>query len=569
MNSPVPAADPPPPDAKAARPRRFAAFAQKWLPAAVLVVALAALASTFIVPAPTGPFDLAGFGRLPVLADGRLKPLDTVARSTLLQIQNRQDITLDDAQGLPPIKERLLPPDEWLLDVFYRPEKAASYRTFVIDNPDLLTLIGQTDQSVAIHYPDLGRQVLATFDFMPSRRRRFSYRELAPYLAEIADQAKLAQPVDAQGRTPFQRAVIQLEGSIVLYQDLEHAMQVPGAKDFLGELMRFQAALPQGIAAVRAQEAGKPHSEADVHTMLRLGERYSALAGATHLLAIPPPPGDSNLGDWRSVGQAIMGAFHSGEVDPAALAYAGMGDFWRNNQPGKFNKMVELYQRALQSELGGRIRKIDAEVRFNLAQPFYSAMLLYLVGFFAAILSWLVWPEALRRSALTLLALAWAITTAGILTRMWLGGRPPVTNLYSSALFIGWGSVGLCLILEAAYKNAMGIVAGGLIGFGTLVIAHHLSLSGDTLEMMRAVLDSNFWLSTHVVVVTTGYASTFLAGFLALIYIVLGVFTPWLKRDFSRGAGRASRTETNADALTRMVYGIVCFATLFSFVGTV
>ena len=33
-----------------------------------------------------------------------------------------------------------------------------------------------------------------------------------------------------------------------------------------------------------------------------------------------------------------------------------------------------------------------------------------------------------------------------------------------------------------------------MIGFGTLVIAHHLSLSGDTLEMMRAVLDSNFWL---------------------------------------------------------------------------
>ena len=150
----------------------------------------------------------------------------------------------------------------------------------------------------------------------------------------------------------------------------------------------------------------------------------------------------------------------------------------------------------------------------------------------------------------------WLLATAGIATRMWLEGRPPITNLYSSALFIGWGAVALCLILEAAYRNAIGSVAAGLIGFATLVIAHHLSLSGDTLEMMRAVLDSNFWLATHVVAVTTGYAATFLAGFLALIYLGRGVFT-------------RSLDGPTAAALTGMVYGIVCFATLFSFVGTV
>jgi ABC-type transport system involved in cytochrome c biogenesis permease subunit len=139
---------------------------------------------------------------------------------------------------------------------------------------------------------------------------------------------------------------------------------------------------------------------------------------------------------------------------------------------------------------------------------------------------------------------------------MWLEGRPPVTNLYSSALFVGWGSVGLCLILERIYKNGIGSVTAGIAGFCTLLIAHHLALSGDTLEMMRAVLDSNFWLATHVVVVTTGYAATFLSGFLAIVYIVRGVFT-------------RSLDKATADTLARMVYGIVCFALFFSFVGTV
>ena len=76
------------------------------------------------------------------------------------------------------------------------------------------------------------------------------------------------------------------------------------------------------------------------------------------------------------------------------------------------------------------------------------------------------------------------------------------------------------------------------------------------MEMMRAVLDTNFWLATHVVVVTLGYASTFVAGVLAVIYIIKGVFTPSLTADMSK-------------AIARMIYGIICFAALFSFVGTV
>jgi len=111
---------------------------------------------------------------------------------------------------------------------------------------------------------------------------------------------------------------------------------------------------------------------------------------------------------------------------------------------------------------------------------------------------------------------------------MHLEGRPPVTNLYSSALFIGWGAMVLGLALEAIFRLGIGNLVASFAGFITLVIAHNLALGGDTMEMLRAVLDTNFWLATHVVVVTLGYASTFVAGLLAIIYIFLGVFTPLL-----------------------------------------
>jgi ABC-type transport system involved in cytochrome c biogenesis permease subunit len=131
-----------------------------------------------------------------------------------------------------------------------------------------------------------------------------------------------------------------------------------------------------------------------------------------------------------------------------------------------------------------------------------------------------------------------------------------VTNLYSSAVFVSWAAVPLCLLLEKRYLNGIASAAAALLGFATLIIAHHLSFSGDTMEMMRAVLDSNFWLATHVPTVTIGYSATFLAGFIALIYII---------RDRLFGG----IPEETGRVVSGMVYGTVCFALLFSFVGTV
>jgi len=76
------------------------------------------------------------------------------------------------------------------------------------------------------------------------------------------------------------------------------------------------------------------------------------------------------------------------------------------------------------------------------------------------------------------------------------------------------------------------------------------------MEMMRAVLDTNFWLATHVVTITIGYVATFVAGFLGIVFIAFGL----LNRKFDR---------PSAISLERLMYGAICFATLFSFIGTV
>ncbi|HZQ48299.1 MAG TPA: cytochrome c biogenesis protein CcsA, partial [Verrucomicrobiae bacterium] len=259
---------------------------------------------------------------------------------------------------------------------------------------------------------------------------------------------------------------------------------------------------------------------------------------------------------WTSLGASLTNSLRQGRIDPPAMHYARMVTAYRQGKPAAFNAAVEDYRQWLRQRFVPELTKGKREFFFNSFQPFYKALVIYVLAFLLACASWFKLSDGLRRSALYLVMLAWCIHTFGLVFRMVLEGRPPVTNLYSSAIFIGWGAAILGMVLEKIYRDGIGSAIAATAGFITLIIAHNLALGGDTMEMLRAVLDTNFWLATHVTVVTLGYSATFVAGFLATIYILRGVFSRTL-------------SETTARGLARMVYGIICFATLFSFVGTI
>jgi ABC-type transport system involved in cytochrome c biogenesis permease subunit len=498
---------------------------KKYFPFAVTLLAVLAIGSSLRLPRNSDQYDVVAFGHLPTLVNGRVKPLDTVARTSLLMIQGRQRVQTPDAKTLAPI--------EWLLDVVYRPAQADTYQTFEIVHPDMLAL----------------------FDFTPAMGaggKRFSIQQMLPKMAELDRQAKLADGTETPERTPFQRAAVQLRNAVMLYQSLQSSMIALGSSDFFADLENLERAL---ASAAQTEPAEHGHDSASAKLILEMGTAFRTMDQFAYLHPVPPTAGDGSPA-WTSVGAAWTKTLATGHVDRSARMFAAAGKAWRHRDPETFNRVVLAEREQMARDFPDVMRKSGIETRFNSAQPFYSSAMLYVGGFLLAVISWLRWPDVLARTGRGLVAVAFAVTTIGILTRMWLEARPPVTNLYSSALFVGWGAVALCLVLERFYRNAIGTVAGGVIGFATLLIAHHLALGGDTMEMMRAVLDSNFWLATHVVTIAIGYSATFLAGFLAVIYIVRGVLT-------------RSLDQATASSLARMIYGVVCFATLFSFVGTI
>ena len=420
---------------------------------------------------------------------------------------------------------------EWLTDVFFNAAVADEYPVFVIQNAEVLGLFG----------------------WEQSDRKYFSFAELSPFLKQIDEQGDQSEKLQSVQRSAYQNAIFNLRNAMVLYQRLKNSVQPEGVEDFATELESFENLLPAAGRAARQRETGESFDQAQLDGVVQLIPRYQKLGEMAYVLAVPPPP---TQGEWHSIGESLVQATEKGKVDSVAKTYARIGGAYRADNRLLFNQQIDLLASALAKEQSNATKRTAFEFLFNRVDPFTHSMVLYVLAFLLACGSWLGWNRPLNRSAFYLLLLALVVHTFGLLSRMYLQERPPVTNLYSSAIFIGWGAVIVALILERIFRDGIGAACAGAIGFITLIIAHHLAGSGDTLEMLQAVLDTNIWLATHVVAITTGYSAMFLAGMLAMIYIVRGVFTRSLKRE-------------TADSLARMTYGVVCFATVFSFVGTV
>jgi len=499
-----------------------------------------------------GAIHTSEFGRLPVLLDGRIQPFDSVAHNALLQMRSTSDLPLE----IVPSWEfwhhpKKLRSTEWLLEVFFKPEVADTRNIFLIHHPDLISELKLGDKGIE-----------------KSGLRYYTFNELSPVLGEIELQGTNALTVADTIRTPYQKQVVKLYNALLLYHKLKNSIEPEGITDYVSLINEYRAAIPAGMAAVRGKQMGEKVDQDLLEKFSRTVEMFDEMSGLAYQLSVPPAdPNDKNA--WSNVGGSLLGSIQTGEIQPAVGFFARMATAYAKDDAAEFNSAVAGYKNWLAPNFAKEVKKGRAEFYFNQIKLFLHGIILYIFVFVLAACALLTFgsfpatSESLRRASFYVLLLAFVVHTFALGFRMMLEGRPPVTNLYSSAIFIGWGACLLGILIERVYKIGVGCAVAGLAGFVTLLIAHNLALGGDTMEMLRAVLDTNFWLATHVVVVTLGYASTFFAGLLALFYVLLGIFTPLLKEKVGTGDLNVGK------ALNKMTYAVICFATLFSFVGTV
>ena len=519
---------------------------KKYLPWLLLVVMAVWALSSLRAPHGTA-FNTRDFGRLPVLLNGRIQPFDSVARNSLLQMRDKQTapMKLHFSVFDPAKRGQLMTASEWLVEMMMDPALADTRKVFRLDNPELVDLLKLPAKDA-----DKGED-----------GKHYSFTQIKPLLEEIGQQYDRISRIEQGSRTPFEKQVVKLQNALMLYQRLKVTLAPPESQDFAAELATYQKNLTASLAALEAMRAGKTYEKSLVEALDQNYRNFDEMARYAYPLVVPPADPKVNREHWVSAGTNLMQSLGGQPVSPAVLTYAKMISAYRQKQSEAFNAAVRDQDQFLRSAFAPEVSKGRHEFTFNDFQPFYRAIVIYVFAlllslFGLACFSLPAWSDVLRRSAYYLVILAWVIHTFGLVYRMVLEGRPPVTNLYSSAVFIGWAAVLLGLVLERLFRLGVGNLVAALSGFVPLVIAHNLAVGGDTMEMMRAVLDSNFWLATHVVTVTLGYSAAFVAGLIALVYVALAFGTRLVTPELGRTLGK-------------MVYGIVCFTTLFSFIGTV
>ena len=509
-----------------------------WLSIAVVACfGLYILSKAFPPSYPADAMDVYEFGKIPIAYQGRVKPIDTLARNSLQIVSGRQEFADESGAKQPAIR--------WLLDVVAKPEVARKHKVFRIENDGVLDTLG----------------------LKPRSGLKYSVAEFQDKIGEFDKQAELARKTEPEQMSTYQRKVLELDKKIRVYTLLSESFRQP-----------MFPPLPDPKAFEQNREKVIEQFQAFADGVRRERSRQELLAKFQPPLAVPvtikdqadPHAGVSEMqgwmtsrDDWETFASAWTADFirqrlFNKEPNPATLALQDILVAYAGNDAKTFNRQVTEYQHMLKGEARADLRpaKTSFESYFNNFSPFYYAAILYLFAFILVALSWLVWTGPLSRASFWLIVFTFALHTLALVARIYISGRPPVTNLYSSAVFIGWGAVVLGMIFEMIYGLGIGNVISAVAGFMTLLIAHMLSLDGDTFIVLQAVLDTQFWLATHVVCITLGYATTYVAGLLGVFYILRGVLT----RSLSPQVGRD---------LTRMIYGTLCFAILFSFVGTV
>ncbi len=382
---------------------------KRWFPYIVVTLAALFVAVAWIPKNPaSGAPDLPTLGKVPVLVGGRVKPLDTVARNSLLIIHGKQELRLADGRRASAM--------QWLTEVLFDAPAADQQLAFVIQNPDVLGLFG----------------------WEQGERKYFSYTELSPFLKQIDEQGEQSEKLQSAERSAYQSSIINLRNALILYQRLKNSVGPEGPENFARELETFAAALPAGGKAATAHEAGAPFDKEKLDLVAEAMRRYDAMSSMAYILAVPPVGGDEH---WHSIGDTLLQAVGAGAIHPVATLYAQIGDAHRAKAWPQFNQQVATLRDLIAGEQPNATGRSAYEFLFNRLQPFSQSMTLYVLAFLLACGSWLGWQRPLSRAAFYVLLLALAIHTFGLISRMYLQERPPVTNLYSSAIFIGWGAV--------------------------------------------------------------------------------------------------------------------------------
>jgi ABC-type transport system involved in cytochrome c biogenesis permease subunit len=387
---------------------------------------------------------------------------------------------------------RKLTATQWLADCLFAPETAKTYPVFYVRNDEVLDAIGMKHE---------GRK----------KADRYSYAEIEPHRADLIKRYREYAEKDDKDRDAVETQVLHLGVSFFQFEEVIYSVDKMRAMKMFGREM-----------------------------------------------AIFPPPGDGK--QWMTPNELIKAAIKKDNgLTTQTLALQKLVEI--ANAPANAEKPLTEMREAIVAiaETRGEYGKVEREVSYYKAGYFHWGLGFFAIGFVCVALGWLAprirllyWIGAVSA------AIATVATTWGITERCLIQGRPPVTTLYETILFVTATLAITALIIEWMNRKRLALSLATILGMGGLFLAmKYEDFKGvDTMPSLVAVLDTNFWLATHVTTVTLGYSAGLLACAIGHVYAIGRAFTPW-------GSDQTYRS------IYRMIYGAITFGLFFSILGTI
>jgi ABC-type transport system involved in cytochrome c biogenesis permease subunit len=498
---------------------------------------------------------------IPIQNGGRIKPLSTFAGFTMLGLHGARSMKIEGDGG----KEFTIKPTAWLIDTLFRPQLAIQFPTFRIDNSSVLEAIGVKPRG---------------------RRDRYSYQDIEPGREKLVELAQSYEAIRKSKKEagqddtldPVQTQTIDLAYNLRNYESLLgyfgfarfgvvlHGSGKDGAPDQRADISAVMATAPQIRQQISQSKA--QGQTMDSHLQLLMEQVFDAANFAKFGLFILPPA-DLKDPTWLSAGNAIMSAITDPKSDPTLA----IGDIKvleslarsATREEATFRQeLVVLRDRlAKRAEARSEYKHVPLEAIYYHKNWFLYALAFFILATLGALAMWTVGQGKVGRAlywttlATTVVGLVYCIIP--IVKRSIIMQRPPVGNLYDTIIFIGATVVLIALLIEWMTRRRFALGVAPVLGTLLIILARRYELGDakDNMDPLVAVLDSNYWLTTHVLTITLGYSAGLLSAFLSVIYLLM------------RGLGLDDGDKDIRRSLTRAVYGMICLTLFLSLVGTV
>jgi len=298
----------------------------KWFPPFLMFV-VALLFFSELQPVKDKDFAYTDFGQLPVTANGRVQPMDSLARNALLQLREKQTLNLEPWKEWNE-KPRIIPAIEWLANVMMNSAVADEWPVFRVDNQDLISLLKLPEKDPAKH----------------ADGKHYSWNQISPGFEELhRESQRIETNTVAQTRTAYEQAVMKMNQRVLLYAQLKNTVQPADVADWAATLEAYEKMIPAAVAAAKAQQAGETFDQQMFSQFAGFIQAFQFMASLEPPLILPPL---ESSGKWRRTGDALLEVPHGTPVDIAIRDYAKMASALAADKPDEFNAAVRDYRSA-------------------------------------------------------------------------------------------------------------------------------------------------------------------------------------------------------------------------------